>query len=74
MTTFANIRREVLQEINKLPDQQLSQVLDFIHHIMASSGNTIDENENILNDPLADFIGGVEKGNLAQDCEQELYE
>ena len=70
MTAFTNIRQEVLQEINKLPDNQLNQVLQFIHKITISSVT----DENILNDPLADFIGGVENGNLAQGMDQELYE
>lgn len=72
MTTFTNIRQQVLQEINKLPDQQLNQVLQFLNKITITS-STI-SNENILNDPLADFIGGVENGTLAQNCDQELYE
>jgi hypothetical protein len=72
MTTFTNIRQQVLQEINKLPDQQLNQVLQFLNNIKITS--TIRNNENILNDPLADFIGGVENGTLAQGCDQELYE
>ena len=71
MTSFANLRQEVLQEINKLPDNQLIQVLQFIHKIAISSPTTTDE--DILNDPLADFIGGVEHGNLAQDSDRELY-
>jgi hypothetical protein len=72
MNTFINIREQVLQEINKLPDQQLNKVLQFLHKISLNS--TVIRDENILNDPLADFIGSVENGNLAKNCDQELYE
>ncbi|MFM7368361.1 MAG: type II toxin-antitoxin system HicB family antitoxin [Sphaerospermopsis kisseleviana] len=30
--------------------------------------------KNIINDPLAEFIGAVEHGSLAQNIDQELYE
>ena len=57
MTTFINIRDQVLQ---------------FLHKISLNS--TAMSDENTLNNPLTDFIGSVENGNLAQNCDQGLYE
>ncbi len=70
MTTFVNVREQVLQEVNKLPDEKLSYLLQFIQKIQDYSPS----NHDAIIDPLADFIGGVEQGSLAQNIEQDLYE
>lgn len=70
MTTFVNVRERVLQEVNKLPDEKLSYLLQFIQKIQDYS----ESNNDPIIDPLADFIGGVEHGRLAQNIEQDLYE
>jgi hypothetical protein len=72
MSTIANLRQVVLEEINQIPDEQLSQVLQFLHVLTSNSQTKKDE--NLINDPLAEFIGGVEHGSLAQNIDQELYE
>lgn len=68
MATFVNIRQEVLQEINKLPDEKLSQLLKFIYKMQEYSP----KNHNDIIDPLADFIGKIEQGNLVHNIEQDL--
>lgn len=70
MTTILPIREKILEEINQLSDPQLNQILDFIHQINSNNLSNAQE----INDPLANFIGGVELGNLAENIEQELYE
>jgi hypothetical protein len=72
MSTIANLRQVVLEEINQIPDEQLSQVLQFLHVLISNSQTKKDE--NFINDPLAEFIGAVEHGSLAQNIDQELYE
>lgn len=72
MSTIANLRQLVLEEINQIPDEQLSQVLQFIHVLISTS--QLKKDEDLINDPLAEFIGAVEHGSLAQNIDQELYE
>ena len=72
MSTIANLRQVVLEEINQIPDEQLSQVLQFLHVLISNS--QLKKDEDFINDPLAEFIGGVEHGSLAQNIDQELYE
>ena len=66
MTTTA-IRQEILQKINDLSERQLNQVLEFINQVNQPP-------ENTMTDPLADFIGQVAHGTLAQNCDRDLYE
>ncbi|MDD1415814.1 hypothetical protein MEN41_14610 [Dolichospermum sp. ST_con] len=54
MSTIANLRQIVLEEINQIPDEQLSQVLQFLHVLISNSQTKKDE--NLINDPLAGFI------------------
>ncbi|WP_413174856.1 hypothetical protein [Anabaena azotica] len=72
MSTLPNLRQVVLEEINQIPDEQLSQVLQFLHVLISNSQTKKDE--DLINDPLAEFIGAVEHGSLAQNIDQELYE
>jgi hypothetical protein len=70
MSTIANLRQVVLEEINQIPDEQLSQVLQFLHVLISNS--QLKKDENLINDPLAEFIGAVEHGSLAQNIDQYL--
>jgi hypothetical protein len=65
--TTTEIRQEILKKIHHLSEQQLNQVLQFINQVNQPS-------ENTMTDPLADFIGKVDHGTLAQNCDRELYE
>lgn len=65
--TTTEIRQEILKKISHLSEPQLKQVLQFINQVNQPS-------ENTMTDPLADFIGQVDHGTLAQNCDQELYE
>ena len=71
MSSLINVRQQVLEEINQLNPEQLNVVLNFLHSLKSSESKTIDEDKII--DPLADFIGAVESGNLAKNIEQDLY-
>jgi hypothetical protein len=71
MTNSSIIRQEILKQISLIPDEQLSYLLELIHQMTVS--NSRQANDNILNDPLANFIGAVDHGNLAQNNEQDLY-
>jgi hypothetical protein len=69
MTNSTTIRQEILKQISLIPDEQLTYVLELIRQMTVGTKPT---NENIVNDPLADFIGAVEHGNLAQNNYQMI--
>ena len=71
MSNLINVREQVLEEINQLNQEKLNVVLRFLHSLKSSDNQTIDDDEII--DPLADFIGAVNSGNLAKNIEQDLY-
>ncbi len=59
--------QQVIEEIAKLSDPQIQILLDFI--------KTLQMKEDSRDfDPLADFVGAVDEGNLAQHIDQTLYE
>ena len=64
--TTTEIRQEILQKINSLAEPQLDQILQFINQVDQLTPKSII-------DPLADFIGKVEHGSLAQNIDRELY-
>ncbi len=70
MTTTSPIREKILEEINQLSDPQLNQILDFIHQINSKNLSHAQE----INDPLTNFIGGIELGNLAENIDQNVCE
>lgn len=73
------IKQEIFSEIEKLPEQKLSEVLDFVSFLVfkensdsaASSKQTSDLNPQ--KNPLLNYIGAVSHGALAQDIDDELY-
>jgi hypothetical protein len=71
MSTFINVREQVLNEIKQLDHEQLDMVLNFLHSLKCSESATADEEQII--DPLADFVGAVESGNLADKIDSDLY-
>jgi len=72
------LKKEILMEIDNLPDTKIPEVLDFIkflnfQHRISKNKSTIKEGlfgEN----PMDKFIGGVEHGSLAKGIDKELYE
>lgn len=71
MSSFINVRQQVLNEINQLDLEQLDMVLNFLQSLKFSKSTTADEEQII--DPLADFVGAVESGNLADKIDSDLY-
>jgi hypothetical protein len=62
--TSTELRQELLKKIDHLSDQQLNQVLQFVNQVNQTATKS-------AIDPLADFIGQVDHGNLAQDINQD---
>ena len=71
MSSFTNVRQQILYEINQLAPEQLDMVLNFLNSLKLSENATA-EQEQII-DPLADFVGAVKSGNLANKIDSDLY-
>lgn len=71
MNSSISVRQQVLEAINQLPQDKLGLVLNFVSTLKSSENNRI--NQEII-DPLADFIGTVNIGKLAENIDQDLYE
>ncbi|MBE9098979.1 hypothetical protein [Vacuolonema iberomarrocanum] len=70
------LQDQIIQEIEQVPDSLLEEILDFIlftkgrrqlHMIHPTVPDRAD-------DPLVDFVGAVNAGNLAQGIDETLYE
>jgi hypothetical protein len=59
--------QRVIEEVAKLSDPQIQILLDFIKTLHVKE-------DSRAFDPLADFVGAIEEGNLAQQIDQTLYE
>ena len=69
------LQDQIIQEIEQVPDSLLEEILDFIlftkgrrqlHMIHPTVPDHVD--------PLVDFVGAVNAGNLAQGIDEILYE
>lgn len=77
MDGLSALKEKLVQEIGKLPEDRLREVLDFVGYLLSQEQKTrAAEPERELDpaqDPLLKFIGGVSHGSLAKDIDKELY-
>lgn len=66
-------KQAVLNAIEQLPEQQLIEVLQYIQHLSPTPQSTPPTEANQAVDPLAEFIGAVDRGSLAANLDNELY-
>lgn len=66
------LRQELLTKIQKLPDHQLSKVLQFVNTLPTLPQPSTQPVPQEV-DPLSSFIGGVSHGDLAHNADAELY-
>jgi len=71
MDNIISLRQQILTEINQLSPEKLNQVISFVNSIKSADEN---KNEEEITDPLTDFIGAVNQGNLTENMEKYLYE
>ncbi|RME59492.1 hypothetical protein D6779_04185 [Candidatus Parcubacteria bacterium] len=71
------LRKQIIEDMEKLSHDKLRQVLSFIRYLLykespkpqkGSTGSVKDKS-----DPILSFIGGVSHGALASDIDIELY-
>lgn len=71
------LKNRVLKEIEKLPQNRLEEVLDFVEYLLSKEyGAQAVEPEEELDpsrDPILKMIGRVSHGSLAKDIDKELY-
>ncbi len=62
---ISELRQTIHQEIDRLPEQALDQIFQIIQQMSQTSTKS-------AIDPLADFIGQVDHGNLAKNIDDAL--
>ena len=65
-------KQALLSAIEQLPEQQLIEVLQYVEHLSPTQKSTLPTESNQSIDPLAEFIGAVDRGSLAANLDNEL--
>ena len=66
-------KQALLNAIERLPEQQLIEVLQYVQHLSHAQKSTLPNEPNRVVEPLAEFIGAVSHGSLAANLDDELY-
>lgn len=70
-------KQELLCRLDKLPEDYLEEVLDFINYLISKKKwqkeMVAQEDLDPEKDPLLKFIGNIEHGTLTKDLDAELY-
>lgn len=80
MAAAQRLKQRLLIEIDRLPENELGEVLDFVGFLLSKQQSVPEElAENtahapLNNNPLQAFIGGVSHGSLAQQIDKKLYD
>jgi hypothetical protein len=68
---FTSSNQQVLEAIDKLSEEEIQIVLEFIQTLQPRKLN---DSTSMSFDPLDKFVGAINNGNLAQQIDKELYE
>lgn len=73
------VKKEILSQIDMLPDEKVSELLDFSRFLLYQQRikkRCVPDREvpTVAEDPMDRFIGGIEHGSLARHVDKELYE
>jgi len=73
------LKKEILMQIGNLPDTKMPELLDFIiflnfQHRTVLKNKSTGKKNLFSENPMDDFIGGIEHGSLASGIDRELYE
>ena len=67
-------KQQIAEALDALPAERQREVLDYVESLRSrEEAETNEEERDPEENPLLDFIGGVEHGSLAQDIDEELY-
>ncbi|PSQ97917.1 MAG: hypothetical protein BRD55_00495 [Bacteroidetes bacterium SW_9_63_38] len=71
---MADTKRKIMEVLDVLPEARRREVLDYVKSLREEEEQrTEDGRRDPAENPLLDYIGGVEHGSLAQDIDEELY-
>ncbi|PSQ62582.1 MAG: hypothetical protein BRD27_01920 [Bacteroidetes bacterium QH_10_64_19] len=72
---MSDTKAKIVEALDALPEDRQREVLDFVESLRSREDANAEEREpDPEENPLLDFIGGVEHGSLAQDIDEALYE
>lgn len=71
------LKEKLVQEIEKLSEDRLQEVLEFVGYLLSKEQKARVAKPEVdldpAKDPILKFIGGVSHGSLAKDIDKELY-
>ena len=71
------LKKQLLQQVEDLPEERLHEVLDFVGYLRSKGQQApvveLPNNLDPAKDPILKFIGGVSHGGLARRIDEELY-
>ena len=71
------LKERLVREIEKLSEDRLREVLDFVDYLLSKEqkARTAEPTEDLdpAKDPILTFIGGVAHASLAKDIDRDLY-
>ena len=77
MSAGTPLKERLAQEIDKLPEDRLQEVLNFVRYLLSREQMAWEKEPEMdldpAKDPILSFIGGVSLGTLAKDIDSELY-
>ena len=73
MASVHHLREHLVGEIERLPDDRLPEVLDFVSHLLRQQRNTIEPQERVRPDSLDAFIGGIDAEPISGDIDEIIY-
>jgi len=80
MVATQELINTLIVKIQKLPENRIRQVMDFVNFLHFNEINfyaTFENKEEVKSYPdknlLMQFVGGVNNGSLAKDIDKELY-
>jgi hypothetical protein len=75
MATAHDLKQRIIEVIDKLPQERLGEVPDFVDFLIACQARTDFRQatwEVPNDDPILRYIGGVEHGSLASNIDGDL--
>lgn len=70
-----DVRERIADVLDNLPEHRQAEVLDFARFLQVRErrAQPVTSEKPPAEDLLADYVGGVEHGRLAQGIDEELY-
>ncbi len=77
MESRQSITGEILQALERLPEEWLQEVLKFVTSLKGQTISPVSresaEGLDPLKDPILTYVGGISCGSLAKDIDAALY-